>query len=45
MLPINPYARALRRTVGDLARERLNLFAVCRRCKHRGIIFTAGLVE
>lgn len=45
MLPINPYSPALRRTLSDLARERLSLLAVCRRCKHRGVIYTAALVE
>jgi hypothetical protein len=32
------------RTLGELASAKMALVAVCRRCKHRRVLFTANLI-
>ena len=46
MRPGNRYAReaGLSRTLGELATGKIELVAVCRRCKHRRVLFTANLI-
>lgn len=46
MRPGNRYAldAGLRRTLGELAARKIELVAVCRRCKHRRVLFTANLI-
>jgi hypothetical protein len=46
MRPGNRYAReaAARRTLADLANAKIELVAICRRCKHRRVLFTANLL-
>jgi hypothetical protein len=36
--------RGLRRTLGELADAKMALVAVCRRCKHRRVLYTASLI-
>ena len=45
MRPGNRYAREAeeRRTLGDLVRRKTALVAICRRCKHRRLLFPATL--
>jgi hypothetical protein len=45
--PGNRYARETeeRRTLGDLVRRKTALIAICPRCKHRRLLFPAGLVQ
>jgi hypothetical protein len=47
MRPGNRYAREAeaRRTLGDLMRRKTTLVAICRRCKHRKLLFPATLAE
>jgi hypothetical protein len=47
MRPGNRYARDAeeRRTLGDLIQRRTALVAICRRCKHRRLLFPAALAE
>jgi hypothetical protein len=46
MRPGNRYARetGTSRTLGELADAKMALVAVCRRCKHRRVLFTANLI-
>jgi hypothetical protein len=45
MRPGNRYAReAVGRTLGELADAKMALVAVCRRCKHRRVLFTGNLI-
>jgi DNA-directed RNA polymerase subunit RPC12/RpoP len=46
MRPGNRYDRdpGLRRTLGELADATMALVAVCRRCKHRRVLYTANLI-
>jgi hypothetical protein len=46
MRPGNRYARetGIGRTLGDLLRAKMALVAVCRRCKHRRILFPVNLI-
>ena len=46
MRPGNRYAREQgeRHTLGELAAGKIELVVVCRRCKHRRVLFTANLV-
>jgi DNA-directed RNA polymerase subunit RPC12/RpoP len=46
MRPGNRYARetGTSRTLGELADVKMALVAVCRRCKHRRVLFTANLI-
>ena len=46
MRPGNRYAReaAIGRTLGELVRSKMALVAVCRRCKHRRLLYPANLV-
>jgi hypothetical protein len=46
MRPGNRYAReaGVRRTLGELVRSKMALFAVCRRCKHRRLLYPANLI-
>jgi hypothetical protein len=46
MRPGNRYAREARisRTLGELADAKMALVAVCRRCRHRRVLFTANLI-
>jgi hypothetical protein len=43
----NRYAREAqeKRTLGDLIRRKTALVAICRRCKHRRLLFPAGLAQ
>jgi hypothetical protein len=43
--PGNRYAREAeeRRTLGDLINRKTTLVAICRRCKHRRLLFPAAL--
>ena len=43
MRPGNRYARetGAGRTLGDLVRAKMALVAVCRRCKHRRVLYPA----
>lgn len=45
MRPGNRYAREARdqRTLSELARLKMALVAVCRRCKHRRLLYPAAL--
>ena len=45
MRPGNRYARAseARKTLGDLIRRKAALVAICRRCKHRRLLYPASL--
>jgi hypothetical protein len=45
MRPGNRYARQAkeRRTLGDLMKHKTALVAICRRCKHRRLLFPAAL--
>jgi hypothetical protein len=47
MRPGNRYARDAeeRRTLGDLIKRKTALVAICQRCKHRRLLFPAGLAE
>jgi type II secretory pathway component PulJ len=47
MRPGNRYAREAeaRRTLGDLIKRKTALVAICRRCKHRRLLFPAALAE
>jgi hypothetical protein len=46
MRPGNRYARETSsRTLGDLMNAKMALVVVCRRCKHRRILYPANLVE
>jgi hypothetical protein len=47
MRPGNRYAREAeaRRTLGDLIQRKAALVAICRRCKHRRLLFPAALAE
>lgn len=47
MRPGNRYAREAeaRRTLGDLMERKMALVAICRRCKHRRLLFPAALAE
>jgi len=47
MRPGNRYARETedRRTLGDLIRRETALVAICRRCKHRRLLFPGGLAQ
>ena len=43
--PGNRYARERGgRTLGDLVRAKMALVAVCRRCKHRRLLYPANLI-
>jgi hypothetical protein len=44
MRPGSRYARdaGLRRTLGEFADAKMALIAVCRRCKHRRVLYTAN---
>jgi DNA-directed RNA polymerase subunit RPC12/RpoP len=44
MRPGNRYARETgsMRTLGDMVRAKLALVAICRRCKHRRLLFPAN---
>ena len=46
MRPGNRYARERgeERTLGELVRAKMALVAVCRRCKHRRLIYPANLI-
>jgi hypothetical protein len=45
MRPGNRYAREhAGRTLGQLASAKVELVAVCRRCKHRRVLFTTRLI-
>ena len=45
--PGNRYLRdaEARRTLGDLMKSKTALVAICRRCKHRRLLFPASLAE
>ena len=47
MRPGNRYGRepGLSRTLGQLVGAKIALVAVCRRCKHRRVLFPAALIE
>ena len=47
MRPGNRYARELGagRTLGQLLEAKMALVAVCRRCKHRRVLFPANLIQ
>jgi hypothetical protein len=47
MRPWNQYARenAIGRTLGQLVQSKMALVAVCRRCKHRRVLFPASLIH
>ena len=47
MRPGNRYARELGtgRTLGQLAANKMALAVVCRRCKHRRVLYPASLIE
>jgi hypothetical protein len=47
MRPGNRYARETedRHTLGDLIRRKTALVAICRRCKHRRLLFPAALAH
>jgi hypothetical protein len=47
MRPGNRYARETeaRRTLGDLVQRKTALVAICRRCKHRRLLFPAALAS
>ena len=47
MRPGNRYAkeRGEGRTLGELARAKMALVAVCPRCKHRRVLYPAVLIE
>ena len=44
--PGNRYARetGIGRTLGELVRAKMALVAVCRRCKHRRVLYPANLI-
>src|SRR5262249_38464414 len=44
--PGNRYAResGIGRTLGDLVRAKMALVAVCRRCRHRSVIYPANFI-
>ena len=46
MRPGNRYAReaGIGRTLGELVRAKMALVAVCRRCKHRRLLYPANLI-
>jgi hypothetical protein len=46
MRPGNRYARERGegRTLGELVRAKMALVAICRRCKHRRLIYPANLI-
>ena len=46
MRPGNRYARetGASRTLGQMVRAKMALVAVCRRCKHRRVIYPANLI-
>jgi len=46
MRPGNRYARETGsgRTLGDMLRAKMALVAVCRRCKHRRVLYPANLI-
>jgi hypothetical protein len=46
MRPGNRYARetGVGRTLGELVRAKMALVAVCRRCKHRRLLYPANLI-
>jgi hypothetical protein len=41
----NRYARDHGRTLGQLVDEKMALVAICRRCKHRRVLFPANYIE
>lgn len=47
MRPGNRYARetGAGRTLGELVRTKIALVAVCRRCKHRRVLYPANLIS
>ena len=47
MRPGNRYAREVevRKTLGDLIGRKAALIAICRRCKHRRLLFPASLAS
>jgi hypothetical protein len=47
MRPGNRYARetGASRTLGELVRAKMALVAVCRRCKHRRLLYPANLIR
>jgi hypothetical protein len=46
MRPGNRHAReaAIGRSLGELVRSKMALVAVCRRCKHRRLLYPANLI-
>jgi hypothetical protein len=40
----NRYAREIGRTFGQLVNEKMALVAICRRCKHRRVLFPASYI-
>jgi hypothetical protein len=46
MRPGNRYARetGIGRTLGELVRAKMALVAICRRCKHRRVLYPAYLI-
>ena len=47
MRPGNRYARetGVGRTLGEMVRAKMALVAVCRRCKHRRVLYPANLIQ
>jgi len=41
----NRYAREIGRTLGQLVNEKMALVAICRRCKHRRVLFPANYIS
>ena len=44
MRPGNRYARERPRTLGELLEAKMALVAICRRCKHRSVLYPANLI-
>jgi DNA-directed RNA polymerase subunit RPC12/RpoP len=42
--PDNRYARERGRTLGDLVKTKIAMVVVCRRCKHRRVLYPANLI-
>jgi hypothetical protein len=41
----NRYEREIGRTLGQLVNEKMALLAICRRCKHRRVLFPANYIS